>query len=101
LIGHILDGQDTTIQFASIRRFLGLDGFVDITELNKGVVALHVNSDQLSKGTKKHFQIGLFGRFFVKIDDKKGLRGSYVPTAFVFLALDFSIAPGQFSTESC
>jgi hypothetical protein len=67
---HIFHRQDGLIELAPIRCFLGFRGLGNGSELDKGVIALHFNPGQFPKGFKKHLQVFLFGRFFVKINDK-------------------------------
>jgi hypothetical protein len=96
---HVFDRQDGLIEFAPVRRFLGLGGFSNRSELHKGVIALHFNPCQFTKRFKEHLQIFLLGGFFVKIHDKECFRGSNVAAAFVFLALDSAVSTSKLGTE--
>lgn len=97
---YIFYRQDSLIQFASIRRLLGLRSLFYRFELHKGVVALHIYTNKLSKRLKKKLKIFLTCRFFVKIHDKQSVRWLNVFATFVFLALNTAIASGKFDTES-
>jgi hypothetical protein len=70
LTRDILDRQDTLIQLSAVCRVQGTGGFVDGSKLNKGVVALHIDSGEFSVRLKEHSEVFLFGCFFVKVDDK-------------------------------
>jgi hypothetical protein len=67
--------------------------------LDKGIIALHVNSDQVTKGLKEHLKVFPLGGLFVKVDDKERFGWLNVPSTVIFLALDSSISPGELNTE--
>jgi hypothetical protein len=95
----VLDRQYRLVQLASVRRFLGLGRFGNRSKLHERVIALHFNARQFPKRFKQHLQVFLFGGFFVKIHDEKGLRGRNVAAAFVFFALDAAVAASKLGAE--
>ena len=99
LTRHVLHRQDGLVQLTTVGAFLGLGGVFDGMKLHKGVVAFHVDAYQRSVGTKEHFQVFAFGRFFVKVDHKECFGRSNVLAAFVFLALDAAVAAGEFGAD--
>jgi len=73
--------------------------FINGTELHKRIIPLHVNTNELSKGFKKHLEIFTLGGFLVEVDDKQGLAGGNLLAAFVFFTLDASISACKLSTK--
>lgn len=69
------------------------------TELDKGIVALHVNADEFSVGRKEHFEVFTLGRLFVEVDNEEGFGGGNLFASFVFLAFDAAITTGKFGTK--
>mmetsp|Transcript_1952 Transcript_1952/g.4228 ORF Transcript_1952/g.4228 Transcript_1952/m.4228 type:complete len:382 (-) Transcript_1952:54-1199(-) len=96
---HELHGDLALVQLPPVGRVLGPLRLVDGAELNECVIPLHVDADQFSKGFEEHLEVFAFGGFFVEVDDEEGFGGRYFLAAFVFLALDASVAAGEFGSE--
>jgi hypothetical protein len=97
---NILHSQYILIQFASVCSLLGLSRFFDGSELNKGIVPLHINSYKFAKWFKKHLQIFLLGSFFLKVDNKESFRWLDILAAVIFFALDPAITSCKFCSKS-
>jgi hypothetical protein len=54
LTSYKLDCENALVELASIRDILGLNGLIHGSKLHKGVVSLHIDSDQFSKRLKEH-----------------------------------------------
>jgi len=98
LVGNILNSQDVAIQFSTIGRFLGLDGFINGAELYKGVIAFHVDPLQVSKKDKKHFPVTR-SRRSRKVEHEQRFRWSHIPASIFFLSFDSAITLGHFGPE--
>jgi hypothetical protein len=99
LTSDIFHRQNGLIQLAAIRRFLGLGCLRNGTELNKGIIALHVNAHQFAKWFKEHLQIFASRRFFMKVDHKESIGRFNVFAPFIFFALDLAISTSKFGTQ--
>mmetsp|Transcript_22413 Transcript_22413/g.39409 ORF Transcript_22413/g.39409 Transcript_22413/m.39409 type:complete len:405 (-) Transcript_22413:94-1308(-) len=101
LTSHIFHSEDASLQLSTIRNILGTRGFLHSPKLHKCIVALHVDSHELSVRLEKHFEVFSLGRFFMKVDDKERLGGLDILATIVFLALDSSVSSGKLCAESC
>lgn len=96
---HELHGDLALVQLPPVGRVLRPLRLVDGAELDEGVIPLHVDADQFSKGFEEHLEVFAFGGFFVEVDDEEGFGGRDFLAAFVFLALDSAVAAGEFGSE--
>jgi hypothetical protein len=87
------------IQLPPVGGILGGLGLFGGTELDKGIVALHVNADEFSVGRKEHFEVFTLGGLFVEVDNEEGFGGGNLFASFVFLAFDAAITTGKFGTK--
>jgi hypothetical protein len=100
LTSHVFHRQDSTFQLTPIGHVLGLGGLFHRAELDKGVVALHVNANELPIRLEQHLEIFSFGRLFVKVHHKQSLGRLNVPAAVFLLAFDSSVTSSEFGTKS-
>ena len=98
LLSNKLHRQHRLVQFPTVDLILGAGSFFHRAELDKGVVALHFNANQLAVRFKEHSQVFSLGSFFVKVDHKQGLRRMNVPAAIIFFSLDASVSTSKFRT---
>lgn len=95
----VLNIQDVLIEFTTIGGIKGAGGLINSSELHKGIVSFHVNTDQLSVGLKQHLEVFSLGGFFVEVNDEERLGGLNVPASVVFLAFDAAIASGELGAD--
>lgn len=88
------------VELAVVRDILCDGGLFDGLELDKGVVALHIQPDQLPVGSEEHFEVFSGSRLLVKVDYEEGVGGLNVLTTGVFLALDPAITTGKLRTKA-
>jgi len=87
------------IKLSPIDLFLGLSSLFDGSELDKGIVTFHFNSDELAIGLKEHSQVLSFCGLLVKVDYKECLRRQDALSTIIFLALYATIAAREFSSK--
>jgi hypothetical protein len=88
------------VKFSSVRCFFRLGCILNVGKLHKSEVLLHVDAHKLSERGEEHFKIFALGRFLVKVHNKEGFVGDNLFAPIVFFALDASIAPCKFCSES-
>merc|ERR1719401_2826453 len=97
---HVLYSDLALIQLAPVGGLLGANGLVDGLELDKGVVALHVDAHEFAVGLKEHLEVLPLGGLLVKVDNKEGLIRGNILAAFILLSLDAAVATGEFRAEA-
>lgn len=97
--GDILDRNDAGVQLATVGLFLGLLGLFHGVVLDEGVVALHVDANELAEGLEEHLQVLALGGLLVEVDNEESLGGLDVLAALILLALGTAIAAGELGAE--
>ena len=97
--GDVLDRDDGLVELAPVGRLLGCLGLLGVGELNEGVVALHVDPDQLAVGLEEHLQILALGGLLVEVHDEQCLGGLDLLAPLILLALCASVTAGELAAE--
>jgi hypothetical protein len=99
-LSHKLHSQNALVQFSLIGSFLGPSSASNIGELDKGVVLLHVDTNDFSKGRKEHLKVFTLGGSFLEVHNEERITGRDVSATFIFFTSDPTIPTSKFCTET-